>query len=259
MYKRTIFFLCKNESQYDLDREAAKISALSSKNLDKHELLTGEDVGLKPSTIEQAKFEYSPLGKIFNKRLSEDDKKEGLLKRLKNIKDEDKVKNKVQNKNIKVTDFVDQPLSFEAKELINEIKTIKKNVDYRKLKIKGSNNVDYDFSDYRTFKELFRDLFYRNITIDEAESKQEEFNVVLHLLKTYSPKHDKYVTLKNNLVDNASKFYEGREKIIEGFKNGVFSFYYDRDYEERMKYEKEEKTITDIDELKNTLLKKKEK
>ena len=70
-----------NESQYDLDREAAKISALSSNNLNKYELLTGEDLGLKPSTVEQAKFEYSPLGKIFNKGLSEDDKKERLLKR----------------------------------------------------------------------------------------------------------------------------------------------------------------------------------
>ena len=67
----------QNESEYDLDREAAKISALSFKNIDKYELLTGEDLGLKPSTVEQAKFEYSPLGKIFNKGLSEDDKKEG--------------------------------------------------------------------------------------------------------------------------------------------------------------------------------------
>ena len=116
----------QNESQYELDREAAKISALSSNNLDKYEYLTGEDLGLKPSTVEQAKFEYSPLGKIFNKGLSEEDKKEGLLKRLKNIEDE----NKVKNKDIKeVTDFVDQPLSFEARELIKEIKTIQKNVD----------------------------------------------------------------------------------------------------------------------------------
>ena len=76
----------QNEAQYDLDREAAKISALSSNNLDKYEYLTGEDLGLKPSTVEQAKFEYSPLGKIFNKGLSEDDKKEGILKRLENIK-----------------------------------------------------------------------------------------------------------------------------------------------------------------------------
>ena len=82
----------QNESQHDLDREAAKISALSSNNLDKYELLTGEDLGLKPSTIEQAKFEYSPLGKIFNKGLSQDDKKEGILKRLDNIKEEELIK-----------------------------------------------------------------------------------------------------------------------------------------------------------------------
>ena len=77
----------QNEAQYDLDREAAKIFALSSNNLDKYEYLTGEDLGLKPSTVEQTRFEYSPLGKFFNKGLSEDDKKEGLFKRLKNIED----------------------------------------------------------------------------------------------------------------------------------------------------------------------------
>ena len=58
---------------------------MSTNNLDKYEYLTGEDLGLKPSTVEQAKLEYSSLGKIFNKGLSEEDKKEGLLKRLKNI------------------------------------------------------------------------------------------------------------------------------------------------------------------------------
>ena len=108
----------QNESQYDLDREAAKISALFSKNLDKYELSTGEDLGLKPSTVEQAKFEYSPLGKIFNKGLSEEDKKEGLLKRLKNTEYKNKVKNKANENIIEVTDFVDQPLSSEAKEWI---------------------------------------------------------------------------------------------------------------------------------------------
>ena len=77
----------QNEAQYDLDRKAAKISALLSNNLDKYEYLTGEDLGLKPSTVEQAKFEYSPLGKIFNKGLDKDDQKEGLFKRLENIKD----------------------------------------------------------------------------------------------------------------------------------------------------------------------------
>ena len=82
--------IMQNEAQYDLDRKAAKISALSSNNLDKYEYLTGEDLGLKPSIIEQAKFEYSPLNKIFNKGLDKDDLKEGLFKRITNI--ESKIK-----------------------------------------------------------------------------------------------------------------------------------------------------------------------
>ena len=59
----------QNEAQYDLDRKSAKISALSSNNLGKYEYLSGEDLGLKPSTVEQAKFEDSQLGKIFTKGL----------------------------------------------------------------------------------------------------------------------------------------------------------------------------------------------
>ena len=94
--------IMQNEAQYDLDRKAAKISALSSNNLDKYEYLTGEDLGLKSSTIEQAKFEYSPLGKIFNKGLDKDkDKKEGLLKRLKTIEGKIKGENKKVSEPIK--------------------------------------------------------------------------------------------------------------------------------------------------------------
>ena len=77
----------QNEAQYDLDRKTAKISALSSNNLDKYEYLTSDDLGLKPNTIEQARFEYSLLGKVFNKGLDKDDKTEGYFKRLENIKD----------------------------------------------------------------------------------------------------------------------------------------------------------------------------
>ena len=79
--------IMQNEAQYDLDRKAAKISALSSNNLDKYEYLTGVDFGYKLSVTEEAKFEHSPLRKIFNKGQDEDDdKKEGLLKRLKILK-----------------------------------------------------------------------------------------------------------------------------------------------------------------------------
>ena len=48
--------------QIKLNRVAAKISALSSKELYKYKYLTGKDLGYKPSVIEKAKFEYSPLG-----------------------------------------------------------------------------------------------------------------------------------------------------------------------------------------------------
>ena len=57
--------------QYDINREAAKISALSSGKTDKYEYLTGEEI-LPPDqkrVIEQAKFTYSPLSKAFEKQV----------------------------------------------------------------------------------------------------------------------------------------------------------------------------------------------
>ena len=54
-----------NQAQYDLSREAAKISAFSSKDiLENYEYLTGEDLGQKPRAFEKAKFEYSPLAMV---------------------------------------------------------------------------------------------------------------------------------------------------------------------------------------------------
>ena len=76
-----------NQAQYNLDREATKISALSSKYLDKYEYLTGKVLGYKPEVLEKVKSEYSLLGEVFNKRLELEDKKKGILKRLGNIKD----------------------------------------------------------------------------------------------------------------------------------------------------------------------------
>ena len=61
-----------NQPQFDLDREAAKISALTSKERDKNEYLIGEDLGYKPDVIQRAKVEYSPLA--FNKIFKKDDK-----------------------------------------------------------------------------------------------------------------------------------------------------------------------------------------
>ena len=71
--------IMQNEAQHGLGRKAAKISALSCNNLGKYEYLTGEDLDLKASTGEQAKFEYSPLGKVFTEALDKNDQKEGLF------------------------------------------------------------------------------------------------------------------------------------------------------------------------------------
>ena len=72
---------------------------MSSGELRKYEYLTGEDLGYRPSVLEQTKFDYSPLGKVFNKGLDDkDDQKEGLLKRLKNIEKNQNVNNNDKNK-----------------------------------------------------------------------------------------------------------------------------------------------------------------
>ena len=133
----------QNEAQYDLDREAAKISALSSNNLDKYEYLTGEDLNLKPSTVEQAKFEYSPLGEIFNKGLSEEDRKEGLLKRLENINDKNEellnifnTPNKASKNKINIQSkslSYDSKHSFVKYKNIDDIKELSLDSMYKKL------------------------------------------------------------------------------------------------------------------------------
>ena len=74
-----------NNAQYNLDRMNAEILAYSSGDLSKYEYLTKKDLRYKPNAFEKAKFEYSPLGKVFTDGLNKSDKKEGLLKRLKNI------------------------------------------------------------------------------------------------------------------------------------------------------------------------------
>ena len=71
--------------------------------MDNYKYLTDEDLGLKPSTVEQARFEHSPLGKVFDKGLTEEDKKEGILKRLRNIEDKNEKQLKVFSKANKIS------------------------------------------------------------------------------------------------------------------------------------------------------------
>ena len=77
----------QNRTNYDLYRQNAEISALSSGDLGKYECLTGKDHQYKPDPLQKAKYEYSPLGQVFNRGLEKDETQEGLLKRLKNFED----------------------------------------------------------------------------------------------------------------------------------------------------------------------------
>ena len=121
----------QNEVQYDLDRKAAKISALPSNNLEKYENLTGEDLGLKPSTVEEAKFESSPLGKVLLRGWMKMIKK-GFFKRLKNIKGKIKDGNKKKSEPIKNEEQSDaiKDKSTMADKKPKEIVLLKDKVDY---------------------------------------------------------------------------------------------------------------------------------
>ena len=215
----------QNESQYDLDREAAKISALSSNNLDKYELLTGEDLGLKPSTVEQAKFEYSPLGRIFNKGLSEEDKKEGLFKRLKNIEDknEEKLKaiedqGKEQLEEIKNMNADSKPLktisflstiSEEAKKLMDNIKVIDNWLETAQLICtKTDGKTEYNFNKFNLPLKFASKMYRHDITLQKAEDDQKMLKMLINKLNNdYKPRNETKIKEKDGTINSAKKLF----------------------------------------------------
>ena len=105
--------------QYNINREAAKISASSSGKLHKYEYLTGEDI--LPSTqqqlIEQTKFTYSPLGKAFDKQIKTiEDQGKKQVDALNTLKSDNKIKIKkyIYNPN-------DIPFISKQKEIFNKL------------------------------------------------------------------------------------------------------------------------------------------
>ena len=192
--------ILQNEAKYDLDRKAVKISALSSNNLNKYEDLTGEDLGLKPSIVEQAKFEYSPLGKIFNKGLREYDKKESLFKRLKNIEnaqkgliggdDKDKDKKiqqsnkKIETKQSNVFDYL-KSLSKEANDLMDELEDGNVDIGDGQLLFIGSNNKRLKFNIFNKPLNFISAIYNGKISLKEAEFKQRNLEKRIEDLRGY--------------------------------------------------------------------------
>ena len=149
--------------QYDNNREAAKISALSSGKIDKYEYLTGEEI--LPSNQQQiieAKFTYSPLGKAFEKQIKTiEDQGEKQIKAIQNNTKEVTIKNIIPE-NI---------LNYEAKKEIDKITEIEKTVDREKLVYKASVYT-YSFQNFRTIRAFGRDIYNGEITLKEADEDQ---------------------------------------------------------------------------------------
>ena len=151
--------ISSNQAQYDLGRQNAKISALSSSELDKYEYFTGEDLEYKPDVVQKAKFEYSPLRQVFKNGFKTDKKQESLLKRLKIIEDKtDNLlkENKDNQLGIKSIGYIVKELSQEAKNILKKLSNQEKIINYKKLYLKGGNNSEYDFLDYNSLLEFLR-------------------------------------------------------------------------------------------------------
>ena len=172
-----------NQAQYDLDRQNAKISALSSGELDKYEYLTGENMGYKPYVVQKAKSEYSPLSQLFNKGLEKDEKPVGLFKRLKNIEDKTDNQLAIQRSppNVKSISYsIKDRLSLKAKSMLDKLVIAENSIDYRSLCFIGGNNVDYDFRSFRSVTEFFKSIYNGHILIPAAERGQDDFEDILN-------------------------------------------------------------------------------
>ena len=188
-----------NNAQYDLDRMNAEISAYSSGDLPKYEYLTKKDLGYKPDAFEQAKFEYSPLGKVFTDGLDKSDKNEGLLKRLKNIEDKSN----------------------------NQLLTIK---NIPRSATKGENNGNGS-DEYKTIQDFKQELINKNILklggvkkFDDIVDKWKQTKDKKIVFKNVDPKvstrnFDIYKIFKNYL--NKEIDYCRINRIKKYIKDGI--------------------------------------
>ena len=205
--------------QYDINREAAKISALSSGKFDKYEYLTGEEIvpSNQQQLIQQAKFNYSPLGKALEKqRKTIKDQGEKQVVALESLKPPDK-------KLPPIKDFI--PMENLNPEIINEIKRIEqieKKVDRNKIFYKGTNKT-YDFRNFKTIHTFGNEIRNNVITLDTANIEQTNLlSYVYDFSKETRPRNPAQKQLKADIVDSVISLFQGREMVINAFKSGIF-------------------------------------
>ena len=228
--------IMQNDAQYDLDRKAAKVSALSSNNLGKYEYLSFEDLGLKPNAIEQAKFEYSPLGKVFTQRFDKNDQKERLFRRLKNIEGKNKeqlnvlkdqlekqpIISKVKNPNFNNVSFRNL-LDAKSMEVFNEIRDQDEIIYYSRLNfITSSKKYTFKFGDFMSLGKLAKNIYNGNVSLDVAKQEQRKMENVLERIIDYNPVKTLYKNQKANILLNAKEFYKGKKEVLIAFEENLF-------------------------------------
>ena len=163
--------------QYDINREAAKMSPLSSGKIDKYKYLTGEKIlpSNQQQIIEQAKFTYSPLGKAFEKQAKTiEDQGE---KQIKAIQDKRPIKSIEKF----TYDVNDSPIVLKEKEIYNKLTeesfekisnpTKRVNIDKLVFKYKG-DAADEDFGRFDDAFKLITKIRDGESSLNEAKNEQ---------------------------------------------------------------------------------------
>ena len=207
--------------QYDMNREAAKISALSSGKLDKYEFLTGQEIlpSNQQQNIQQAKFNYSPLGKALEKqRKTIEDQGE---KQVKAIQDKNLV-------NINEDDYKDKLLLSKEREIfkdiynkrLDKIEKMNNEIDYDDLDyVVLSSEMEYKFSVEKDPVSLLKAIKKGEMSLEEAKNKQKDYLKYLNIIRKGNKNPRQKKTLSNienyfNARNSAIKFIEDYGSMI---------------------------------------------
>ena len=172
----------------DINRETAKISALSSGKIDKNEYLTGEEIlpFNKQQIIEQAKLTYSPLGNAFEKQTKKI--KDQGEKKIEAIQDKWPIKSIERF----TYDINDSPIVLKEREIYNKlteesfekINSLDKKVDIDKLVFKYKGNTpDEDFSKFDNALDLINKRGDGEISLNEAKNEQTKLGSNMREIK----------------------------------------------------------------------------
>ena len=200
--------------QYDINREAAKISALSSGKIDKYEYLTGEEIvpSNQQKVIEQAKFTYSPLGKAFEKQAKtiEDQGK----KQVKAIQDNKKLVN-INNDD----DYKDKLLLSKEREIfkdiynkrLDKIEKINNKIDYNNLNyVVAGTGDEYNFNNLDDPLTLLNNIKKGKISMKKAIEQQHNSLKYLNIIRIGNKNDNQKRTLANINI-----FYNARDNAIQ--------------------------------------------